>query len=73
MNIDTYAVLRQVAQEIRQPALQSGKSVEAAEDLKKAVLFLVSEVHVNGDVRLATPAQLAAVLRDCADVVEQKL
>jgi hypothetical protein len=72
MNIDTYTMLRHVAGDIRQQALEMSQTSLAVEGVKKAVGFLVSEVHVKGDVSLATRADYAAALRAAADAVERE-
>ena len=71
MNDETYKMLRQIAREIREPALTMGRTALALEGVTKAVGFLVSEVHLQGDVSLAKRAEYAAALRVAADAIER--
>lgn len=72
LNDETYKLLRQIAQDIRQPALGMGRSIFALEGVGKAVGFLITEVHLQGDVNLGQRADYAAVLRNVADALERK-
>jgi hypothetical protein len=69
MNDQTYTLLRQVASDIRQPALESGRTVFALDGLAKAAAFLAAEVHLHGDVALAQRADYAVALREAASLV----
>ncbi|MDM5181746.1 hypothetical protein PO883_31695 [Massilia sp. DJPM01] len=72
MNYKTYALLRQVASDIRRPALDLSQTSIATEGVKKAVAFLVGEVYINGDVTLASRSQYAAELRAIADEIDNE-
>jgi hypothetical protein len=71
VNHDTYTLLREVAKDIRQPALEAGRSGEAVEGVHKAVGFLVSEVYLHGDISLGKRADYAAALRAAAAAFER--
>ena len=71
MNDETYKMLRQIARDIREPALSLGRTALAVEGVTKAVGFLISEVHLQGDVSLAKRAEYAAALRVVADSLER--
>jgi hypothetical protein len=72
MNEQTYSLLRRVAKDIRQPALEAGRTAFALEQLRKATAFLAVEVQQHGDVTLAKRADFAKALRDAAAIVEQQ-
>jgi len=73
MNDQTYLLLRQVAANIRQPSLASGRATFALEDVAKSATFLVTEVHQHGDVTLGQLTDYAAALRIAALNVEQQI
>ena len=72
MNDETYLLLRHVAQDIRQQALEMGRTNFAIEGIQKAVGVLVEEVHLKGDVALGTLGAYAAALRSLADAIDRR-
>lgn len=73
MNFGTYKLLRQVAQDIRDPAMSAGNGSIAVEGAKKAVCFLVEHVHRHGDITVATRDEFASALREAADAIERNM
>jgi hypothetical protein len=72
MNDETYALLRHAAHDIRQQALDMGRTSLAIEGMQKAVGFLVEEVQLKGDVPLGTLNAYAAALRSLADAIDRR-
>lgn len=72
MNHDTYLLLRHAAQDIRQQALDMGRTNLAIEGMQKAVGFLIEEVQLKGDVALGTLGAYAAALRSLADAIDRR-
>jgi hypothetical protein len=72
MNDETFTLLRHAAHDIRQQALDMGRTNFAVEGLQKAVGFLVEEVHLKGDVALGTLGAYAVALRDLADAIDRR-
>lgn len=66
MDSHTYKLLRRVARDIQQSALESGQTAHALEQLTKAAVFLAEEIQVHGDISLVQRSDCAAALRAAA-------
>ena len=71
MNYETYQLLRQVAQDIRGPAISTGNGSIAIDGARKAGGFLVEHVHRHSDITIATREEFASALRDIADAIDR--